>query len=134
MFNRLKLVQISQIHVVSVSNVTIISICFQEYRCCDPPQHLYKMTTIPAQQIPKSVESPALQRKCLLFPKQMAGHLMARPDLNQFRLFFHAAVHTVGATVVERAARGQIQRAGGFALDTFDFLRKVHLRIKNRSQ
>ena len=64
----------------------------------------------------------------------MAGHLMARPDLNQFRLFFHAAVHTVGATVVERAARGQIQRTGRLALDAFDFLRKVHLYVKDGIQ
>ena len=108
MFNRLKSVQISQIHIVSVSNVTIISIYFQEYRCCDPPQHLYKMTTISAQQIPKSVESPALQRKCLLFSKQMAGHLVTRLQFNQFRFFFHAAVHAVGATVMERAAGRQV--------------------------
>ena len=64
----------------------------------------------------------------------MTGHLMARPNLYQFRFFLHAALRAVRAAVAEGAARGQIQRTGRFAFDILNFLGKVHLGIKDRGQ
>ena len=76
---------------------------------------------------------PSLQ-SALLFGKPMAGHLMARRQFNQFRLFVLAAFRAVRATVAERTSRRQVQRTGRFALDILNLLGKVHLGIKDRGQ
>ena len=62
----------------------------------------------------------------------MAGHLMARRNLYQFRFFLHAAFRTVRATVAEGTSRRQVQRAGRLAFDILNFLGKVHLHVKDR--
>ena len=76
---------------------------------------------------------PSLQFACL-FGKPMAGHLMARCQFNQLRLFVLAAFRTVRATVAERTSRRQVQRTGRFAFDILNLLGKVHLGIKDRVQ
>ena len=70
----------------------------------------------------------------LLFGKQMAGHLVTRRQLHQFRLLVLAAFRAVRATVAERTSRRQVQWTGRFALDILDLLGKVHLGIKDRVQ
>ena len=64
----------------------------------------------------------------------MTSYHMARCDLRQCRLFMVAGVDARRTAVAERAARRQIKRTGGLALDILDFLGKIHLDVKHGIQ
>ena len=98
-------------------------------------EHRRHGLTAPVLRITRLLRSEVLLKsEYNLFGKPMAGHLMARCQFNQLRLFVLAAFRAVRATVAERTSRRQVQRTGRFAFDILNLLGKVHLGIKDRGQ